>query len=535
MSSRLEQQHERGLGARVKGAGWPGAAALVLAAILAVQVGAPGHSHVAALGEFATALALAVFAAIALAGRQARRAAQAERAPLADLAQAVRDTAEGRLDGEIPHLGRPGEAGRMADAVAALRAAIRAEKAGRLAEAEARGRFEESRRTSEAAKAANLTGMAERVEQETGSAAAQMAGVLRSVTEQAREMARSAAAAEADSEVVARAAGQAMSGAQAVAAAADELEVAIRGISGQVEQARQATTDAVSATGAAEETLARLSQSVGQIGQVTGLIADIARQTNLLAINASVESARAGTAGQGFAVVAGEVKSLAEQTAQATSQIGDLIRGVQDVAGAAVEAVKRIGDRVAGIDEASASIAASVEQQSQATRDIAHSVAGASNAAQAVAAGIRDVSAEMRGAGERSRAVDALTAEVADGVETLRTTLIRVVRTSTQDVERRRAPRHAAELPGRVRGSRGEEAVEVADLSQGGAKLVGTRAGVGERFLLDLPDVIPGIACEVVAAGGEATHVSFRLSDAQAESLSVLLEGLGAEPERLRA
>jgi methyl-accepting chemotaxis protein len=117
--------------------------------------------------------------------------------------------------------------------------------------------------------------------------------------------------------------------------------------------------------------MSEIETSSSQIGQIIGVIDEIAFQTNLLALNAGVEAARAGEAGKGFAVVAAEVRALAQRSAEAAKEIKALVgassaqveSGVRLV-GETGRALQRIVDRVAEIEALVAEIAASTQEQS---------------------------------------------------------------------------------------------------------------------------------------------------------------------------
>jgi methyl-accepting chemotaxis protein len=143
------------------------------------------------------------------------------------------------------------------------------------------------------------------------------------------------------------------------------------------EISRQVTTSssvADQARGHAEDSrnrIAELADRADKINNVLSMIGDIAEQTNLLALNATIEAARAGDAGKGFAVVASEVKSLANQSANATDEIGKLLSGILEATGDAVQVNKEIVSVVSQISDSSAGIASAVEEQTATTDEIA--------------------------------------------------------------------------------------------------------------------------------------------------------------------
>jgi methyl-accepting chemotaxis protein len=160
-------------------------------------------------------------------------------------------------------------------------------------------------------------------------------------------------------------------------------------------------TEAVDQSRKTNDRVGELSKAASLIGDVVELINSIAGQTNLLALNATIEAARAGEAGRGFAVVAAEVKALAEQTANATGEIGKQIAGMQTATDESVGTIKEIGETIGRMSEISSTIASAVEEQGAATQEISRNVQQAAQGTMQVSSNIADV---QRGAGETGSA-----------------------------------------------------------------------------------------------------------------------------------
>jgi len=314
--------------------------------------------------------------------------------PLHALVACMGVLAQGKYDVTVPGAGRKDEVGVMAEAVEIFRR--NGEEVERLRADQA-----EQEQRALARRKAEMHKLADDFQAAVGQIVSTVSANSSQLEAAAGTLTKTAEVTQQLSGTVAAASEQASANVQSVASATEEMTSSVNEISRQVQESSRIATDAVKQAQATDARINALSHAAGRIGDVVKLITAIAEQTNLLALNATIEAARAGEAGRGFAVVASEVKQLASQTAKATDEISTQIAGMQTATQESVAAIKEIGGTIGRISEIASTIAAAVEEQGAATQEIARNVAEAAKGTQQVASNITDVN---RGASETGSA-----------------------------------------------------------------------------------------------------------------------------------
>lgn len=265
----------------------------------------------------------------------------------------------------------------------------RAERAEKDAQASAER--EQERQKSRAEHTHHLNSLATRFERTIGEIVGGVASASSQLKNTAGSMAAAADQSSSQSNVVAKYMGEASSGVTAAAAASDEFAMSIGEISRQAASSAELARKASDSADSADKTISNLALSAEEVGNIVELIQSIAKRTNLLALNASIEAARGGEAGRGFAVVASEVKELAAQTSRATEEVADKIRAMQSSTHNSVDALRSIGQQIEQLEATAISIASAVDQQSVAGQDLARSIDLAARSTDEVSGSVSEV------------------------------------------------------------------------------------------------------------------------------------------------
>ncbi|MBF0125035.1 MAG: cache domain-containing protein [Magnetococcales bacterium] len=283
--------------------------------------------------------------------------------------------------------------------------------------------------------------IAQTVEQGTDTLSAEMAQVARSVGQSSQNLEQIVMAANRLSSsihTVSAATEQASANVRTMAAAAEQMSAnlnevnrrigevshSVNAVSAAVEQVTSSLSDVRQRCSVASDTSSRIQhkaestyqvmenlvESARTIGNVIEIINNIAEQTNMLALNASIEAAGAGSAGRGFAVVANEVKDLARQTQEATFTIGQRINEIQQQTREVSDAVDEIVQGINDVNDSNQDITRAVDEQSTAVGEIARSMGQVAKASDAVALNAHEL---QQAAQEVSRAAS----EAAQGTE----------------------------------------------------------------------------------------------------------------------
>jgi len=315
------------------------------------------------------------------------------------LTVATRAVADGDLDTEIEAKGID-EISQIASALVVFRDGIATARENDL-------RAEEERKSVSQNQREERLRLADEFDTSVNAEVERLAVSAEKLRSMAENLARIVEGSAKQSEAAAGASANAGTAVHAVANASEDLNASIQQVSVQVDRSSEIVAQATEHAERTGKTVQGLQTAVENIGDVVKLIQEIAEQTNLLALNATIEVARAGEAGKGFAVVAEEVKSLANQTSQATDRIASQIGEVQGATEESVAAIDLILSTIRNIEEIAGSISGAVNNQTKATREIADS-------SQAAAVDASSVDKNITGVIEAATEVDDVTRQVFD-------------------------------------------------------------------------------------------------------------------------
>ena len=332
--------------------------------------------------------------------------------PLKELVNVTNRLVKKDWEVEISGTGRGDEIGQMASALVLFRDnGIENEKLVEIQKVEDEKRLTRAQNIEKMVddfrkEASEVTNALEQATQEMSSSSVTMSDIAENTNKLSEEVSHSA-----------QSAGNNVNN---VASASEELTASIQEISKQLTGTNEQAIDAKQLSEHTVQKMQILENSANEISSVIEIISEIAEQTNLLALNATIEAARAGEAGKGFAVVASEVKSLANETAKATEQVQAQIERIQTDTHEASSFIERISQSIENLTQNMSTIAAAMEEQTSATQEISRNVSEASSGTSRVVANINDVSNATRQTQETSDNVSQVAGELSKKSDSLK-------------------------------------------------------------------------------------------------------------------
>ncbi len=205
-----------------------------------------------------------------------------------------------------------------------------------------------------------------------------------------------------------------------VSVAVEEFAANIQETSRAITHVTDIVANAVNLVNNANSAMTDLEARSQEIGDISKMITSIAQQTRFLALNATIEAARVGEFGQGFKVVAGEVKELANETSGAAENIVDKIDLTQASSRETAQAITEVLDSIKQVSEMSTIISAAITEQTQTTADISRTVCDVAQGSQDITHAIADIASASQGAATRALDVQNEAREISSLAEQLR-------------------------------------------------------------------------------------------------------------------